>query len=58
MTSSKSSTKLKEVAERAKRDPEGQFFSLAYLIDFETLKTSFGRIKKQGGGGGRWCNEG
>ena len=47
MTSSKSSTKLKEVAERAKRDPEGQFFSLAYLIDFETLKTSFGRIKNK-----------
>lgn len=51
MTSSKSSTKLKEVAERAKRDPEGQFFSLAYLIDFETLKTSFGRIKNKAAAG-------
>ncbi len=36
MTSVKSTTKLKEVAERAKRDPDGQFFSLAYLIDLET----------------------
>ena len=45
MTSAKSSTKLKEVAERAKRDPSGQFFALAYLIDLEVLKTSFGRIK-------------
>ncbi len=48
MTSSKSSTKLIEVAERAKRDPSGQFFALAYLIDLETLRTSFGRIKKEG----------
>lgn len=47
MTLEKSSTKLKEVAERAKRDPSGQFFSLAYLIDYETLEASFGRIKKK-----------
>ena len=47
MTSPKSSTKLIEVAERAKRDPGGQFFALAYLIDLETLKTSFSRIKKK-----------
>jgi group II intron reverse transcriptase/maturase len=47
MTSVKSSTKLKEVAERAERDPDGRFFALAYLIDLETLKTSFGRIKKK-----------
>lgn len=47
MTSTRSSTKLIEVAERAKRDPSGQFFALAYLIDLETLRTSFGRIKKK-----------
>jgi retron-type reverse transcriptase len=47
MTLVKSSTKLIEVAERAKREPSGQFFALAYLIDQETLETSFGRIKNK-----------
>ena len=39
------STKLLEVAARAKRDPRGQLFSLAYLMDTETLKRAFGRIR-------------
>ncbi len=40
------STKLLKVAERAKRDPEGKFYSLAYLIDEETLKRAYHRIRK------------
>lgn len=38
-------TKLLEVAERAKRDPCGQLFSLAYLLDRDTLKSALGRIR-------------
>jgi group II intron reverse transcriptase/maturase len=47
MTPVNSTTKLKEVAERAKRDPDGRFFSLAYLIDLDTLKRSFSLLKKK-----------
>ena len=47
MTSIKSSTTLIEVAERAKRDPLGQFFALAYLIDKETLRKSFDLLDKK-----------
>jgi group II intron reverse transcriptase/maturase len=38
MTSGPTSTKLKEVAERAKRDPHGRFFSLAHLINKDALR--------------------
>lgn len=37
---------LLKVAERAKRDPQGQFFSLAHLIDENALERAFSRIRK------------
>ncbi|MDC0745409.1 reverse transcriptase domain-containing protein [Polyangium mundeleinium] len=37
---------LLKVAERAKRDPEGQLLSLAHLIDEAALERAFGRIRK------------
>jgi group II intron reverse transcriptase/maturase len=37
---------LLKVAERAKRDPQARFHSLAHLIDVEALKRAFGRIRK------------
>ena len=40
------SPKLLEVMERAKRDPQTRFFSLAHLIDEEALKRAYGRIRK------------
>src|SRR5258708_4660483 len=42
----KVSPKLLEVMERAKRDPQMRFFSLAHLIDEEALKRAYGRIRK------------
>jgi len=40
------SPKLLEVRERAKRDPQMRFFSLAHLIDEVMLKAAYGRIRK------------
>ena len=40
------STGLQKVAERAKREPAGQFHSLAHLIDEELLAGAFDRIRK------------
>jgi group II intron reverse transcriptase/maturase len=40
------SPKLLEVMERAKRDPQMRFFSLAHLIDEAALKRSYDRIRK------------
>ena len=40
------SPKLLEVMERAKRDPQMRFFSLAHLIDEDALRRAFGRIRK------------
>jgi group II intron reverse transcriptase/maturase len=37
---------LLKVAERAKRDPQGQLLSLAHLIDEAALERAFGRIRK------------
>lgn len=37
---------LLKVAERAKRDPHGQFFSLAHLIDETALERAFSQIRK------------
>lgn len=37
---------LLKVAERAKRDPNAKFNSLAHLIDEEALRRSFGRLRK------------
>lgn len=40
------SPKLLEVMERAKRDPQKRFLSLAHLIDEEALKRAYQRIRK------------
>jgi RNA-directed DNA polymerase len=40
------SPKLLEVMERAKRDPQMRFFSLAHLIDEDALKRAHGRLRK------------
>jgi group II intron reverse transcriptase/maturase len=40
------STKLLQVIERAKRDPEVQFLSLAHLLDEEQLTRSYQRLRK------------
>src|SRR5262249_11832338 len=45
------SPKLLEVRERAKRDPQMQFFSLAHLIDEVLLKAAYDRIRKDAAGG-------
>lgn len=45
MTSDDTSTKLMEVAERARREPNGQFFALAHLIDREALARAFNRLR-------------
>lgn len=45
-TVEKVSLKLLEVMERAKRDPQMRFFSLAHLIDEVALKRAYDRIRK------------
>src|SRR5258708_27358684 len=40
------SPELSKVAERAKRNPDARFNSLAHLLDEEALKRAFGRIRK------------
>jgi len=40
------SPKLLEVMERAKRDPQTRFFSLAHLIDEAALKRAYQRLRK------------
>lgn len=45
-TTSDTSTGLSKVMERAKRDPNAQFNSLAHLLDVEALGRAFGRIRK------------
>ncbi len=41
------STGLLKVVERAKRDPEARFNSLAHLLDEEALKRAFHRLRKK-----------
>jgi RNA-directed DNA polymerase len=45
-TSGNVSPQLLKVAERAKREPEAKFHSLAHLIDVAALKRAYGRIRK------------
>jgi hypothetical protein len=40
------STGLQKVAERAKREPGGQFHSLAHLIDVPALERAYHRLRK------------
>ena len=39
------SPQLRKVAERARREPEAKFHSLAYLIDVEALERAFNRLR-------------
>jgi len=39
------SPELWRVAERAKREPDGQFHSLAHLIDVAALERAYGRLR-------------
>jgi len=41
------SPRLLKVMERAKRDPQVRFTSLAHLIDEEALERAFGRLRKE-----------
>ena len=45
-TSSSMSPKLLEVAERARRQPQARFNSLAHLIDVPALARAYGRMRK------------
>jgi len=40
------SLQLQKVVERARREPEGRFHSLAHLIDVPALETAYHRIRK------------
>ena len=40
------SPELQKVAERAKREPDGQFHSLAHLIDVAALERAYHRLRK------------
>jgi len=45
-TSRRMSPELLKVVERAQREPEGRFNSLAHLIDVSALERSFHRLRK------------
>jgi len=45
-TAKKMSPRLLEVTERAKRDPNMRFFSLAHLLDEQALERAYARIRK------------
>lgn len=46
-TSCDMSTGLQKVAERAKREPDAKFHSLAHLIDVDLLRGAFARLRKE-----------
>lgn len=46
LTSKSMSLELLEVVERAKREPEGRFHSLAHLIDVPALERAYRRMRK------------
>ena len=46
LTSERMSPELLKVVERAQREPEGRFHSLAHLIDVPALERSFHRLRK------------
>ncbi len=45
------SPQLVKVAERAQREPEGRFHSLAHLIDVPALERTYRRIRKDAAAG-------
>lgn len=45
-TASSMSPELLKVAERAKREPEKQFYSVAHLIDEAALERAYGQLRK------------
>jgi hypothetical protein len=47
-TSENMSPELMKVVERAQREPEGRFHSLAHLIDVPALMRAYQRIRKDG----------
>jgi hypothetical protein len=47
-TSENLSPELMKVVERAQREPEGRFHSLAHLIDVPALMRAYQRIRKDG----------
>jgi len=47
-TSGNMSPELMKVVERAQREPEGRFHSLAHLIDVPALGRAYRRIRKDG----------
>jgi hypothetical protein len=46
LISERLSPELLKVAERAQREPEGRFHSLAHLMDVPALARSFHRLRK------------
>lgn len=50
-TSKEVSPKLLRVMQRAEREPEGQFNSLAHLLDEDALRRAYGRIRKDAAAG-------
>ena len=46
LTLERMSPELLEVVERAQREPEGRFHSLAHLIDVPALEHAFHRLRK------------
>jgi len=46
------SSELLTVAERAKREPDGQFHALAHLIDVPALTRAYRRLRKKAAVGG------
>jgi len=51
-TSENLSPELMKVVERAQREPEGRFHSLAHLIDVPALERAYHRVRKDGAVGG------
>jgi len=47
-TSENLSPELMKVVERAQREPEGRFHSLAHLIDVPALERAYHRVRKDG----------
>ena len=57
-TSRGMSPELRKVAERAKREPEAQFHSLAHLIDEQALERAYDRLRKDAAVGVDGSHEG